>query len=181
MWRYTYNLRGIYETPELADDADVDRERAEEIIAGVRDAGRTILTEYESKRLLAAYGIPTVETEVARSADEAVELAEGFGYPVVLKLNSQTITHKTDVGGVRLNLQDAEEVRGPTRRWSAPSPRVLARGLRRGHRAADGQAWTGTSSSSAAASTRSSGPCCSSARAASSSRSTRTGPSPCRR
>jgi acetyltransferase len=111
MWRYTYNLRGIYETPRFADDAGVDRERAEEIISGVRDAGRTILTEFESKALLAAYGIPTVETRVANSADEAVELAEGFGYPVVLKLNSQTITHKTDVGGVRLNLTDAEEVR----------------------------------------------------------------------
>jgi acetyltransferase len=110
MWRYTYNLRGIYETPELADDADVDRDRAERIVAGVRDAGRTILTEFESKALLSAYGIPTVQTEVARSADEAVELAEDFGYPVVLKLDSNTITHKTDVGGVRLNLVDAEEV-----------------------------------------------------------------------
>jgi acetyltransferase len=111
MWRYTYNLRGIYETPELAGAADVDRERAEEIVAGVRQSGRTILTEFESKALLAAYGIPTVETRLANNADEAVELAERFGYPVVLKLNSQTITHKTDVGGVRLNLMDAEEVR----------------------------------------------------------------------
>jgi acetyltransferase len=111
MWRYTYNLRGIYETPELADDADADLERAERIVAGVRDAGRTILTEFESKALLSAYGIPTVQTEVARSAHEAVELAEDFGYPVVLKLDSNTITHKTDVGGVRLNLMDAKEVR----------------------------------------------------------------------
>ena len=112
MWRYTYNLRGIYETPQLADGPDVDRERAEEIVAGVREGERTILTEFESKALLAAYGIPTVETRVATSADEGVELAECFGYPVVLKLNSQTITHKTDVGGVRLNLQNAGEVRG---------------------------------------------------------------------
>ena len=112
MWRYTYNLRGIYETPELATDGeDIDRELAERIVAGARDAGRTILTEFESKGLLAAYGIPTVETRVARSALEAVELAEHFGYPAVLKLNSPTITHKTDVGGVRLNLQSAEEVR----------------------------------------------------------------------
>jgi acetyltransferase len=111
MWRYTNNLRGIYETPRFADDAGVDRDRAEEIISGVREAGRTILTEFESKALLAAYGIPTVETRVANSADEAVELVESFGYPVVLKLNSQTITHKTDVDGVRLNLMDPEEVR----------------------------------------------------------------------
>jgi acetyltransferase len=112
MWRYTYNLRGIYETPELATDGeDIDRARAESIVAWARDAGRTILTEFESKGLLAAYGIPTVETRIARSAGEAVEFADHFGYPVVLKLNSNTITHKTDVGGVRLNIQDASEVR----------------------------------------------------------------------
>ena len=111
MWRYTYNLRGIYETPELAEETDADRERAEEVIAGARDAGRNILTEFEAKNVLAAYGIPTVQTEVARSAEEAVGLAERMGYPVVLKLDSETITHKTDVGGVRLNLQNADEVR----------------------------------------------------------------------
>jgi acetyltransferase len=112
MWRYTYNLRGIYETPELATGGeDIDRERAESIVVEAREFGRTILTEFESKNLLAAYGIPTVETRVAGSAQEAVDLAERLGYPVVLKINSNTITHKTDVGGVRLNLPDAEEVR----------------------------------------------------------------------
>ncbi len=111
MWKYTYNLRGIYETPEPTGEAGADRERVEEIIGRVRDSGRAILTEFEAKQVLAAYGIPTVETEVARSPDEAVGLAERFGYPVVLKLDSETITHKTDVGGVRLNLKDAEEVR----------------------------------------------------------------------
>ena len=111
MWKYTYNLRGIYETPEPTGDVGRDRERVEEIIGRVRDSTRTILTEFEAKQVLAAYGIPTVETEVARSADEAVELAERFGYPVVLKLDSETITHKTDVGGVRMNLKDAAEVR----------------------------------------------------------------------
>ena len=111
MWKYTYNLRGIYETPEPTGEAGTDRERVERIIGRVRDSGRTILTEFEAKQVLAAYGIPTVETEVTRSADEAVEFAERFGYPVVLKLDSETITHKTDVGGVRLNLKDAVEVR----------------------------------------------------------------------
>ena len=112
MWRYTYNLRSIYETLELATDGeDIDRERAEKIVTEVRAAGRTILTEFESKSLLAAYGIPAVETRIARGAQEAVELAEDLGYPVVLKLDSNTITHKTDVGGVRLNLENAQEVR----------------------------------------------------------------------
>ena len=111
MWKYTYNLRSIYETPEPAEVESADRERVEEIIGRVRDSGRTILTEFEAKQVLAAYGIPTVQTEVARSPGEAVELADRLGYPVVLKLDSETITHKTDVGGVRLNLQDSHEVR----------------------------------------------------------------------
>jgi len=111
MWKYTYNLRSIYETPEPAEVESADRERVEEIIGRVRDSGRTILTEFEAKQVLAAYGIPTVQTEVARSPGEAVELADRLGYPVVLKLDSETITHKTDVGGVRLNLQDSNEVR----------------------------------------------------------------------
>ena len=112
MWRYSYNLRGIYETPEPAAASDTAaHDEVAGILENVRDAGRTILTEYEAKKVLAAYGISTVETEVAHSADEAVELAESFGYPVVLKLDSETITHKTDVGGVRLNLANEAEVR----------------------------------------------------------------------
>ena len=75
-----------------------------------RQNNRTLLTEYESKQLLAAYGIPTVATEIAASAAEAVEIADRLGYPVVLKLHSETITHKTDVGGVKLNLGDAKAV-----------------------------------------------------------------------
>ena len=69
------------------------------------------MTEAESKRLLELYGIPTVPTRVAATEEQAVALAAELGYPVVLKLHSRTITHKTDVGGVRLNLTDAEAVR----------------------------------------------------------------------
>jgi acetyltransferase len=77
----------------------------------VRTSGRTILTEYESKQLLSCYGIPTVETRIAKDQEEAVMAAHAIGYPVVLKLHSETITHKTDVGGVQLNLVDANTVR----------------------------------------------------------------------
>jgi acetyltransferase len=111
MWRYTYNLRGLYETPEFVEEDETDRERAEEVIAEARDEGRTLLTEFEAKELLAAYGIPTVETRIARDAEEAIRHAGEIGYPVVLKLYSETITHKTDVGGVRLGLPDADAVR----------------------------------------------------------------------
>jgi acetyltransferase len=114
MWQYTYNLRTLYETPSLPEDADgkgPDREKAKGILMAARQAGRTILTEAESKGLLAAYGIPTVPTHIAVSPKEAVRLATQVGYPVVLKLHSETITHKSDVGGVQLNLNDAAAVK----------------------------------------------------------------------
>ena len=114
MWRYSYNLRGLYETPVLAGvsgEEAPDRLLAEQIVCRARQSGRTILTEEESKRFLAAYRIPTVETRVARSQEEAVDAAGKIGYPVVLKLHSETITHKTDVGGVRINLADETAVR----------------------------------------------------------------------
>ena len=73
--------------------------------------GRTTLSEPESKELLDAYGIPVAETRVATSVDAAVAAADDIGYPVVVKLVSHTITHKSDVGGVRLDLADADAVR----------------------------------------------------------------------
>ncbi len=114
MWRYSENLRALYETPSIiAEDehGEIDRDKAAAIINDVRKAGRTILTEYESKKLLAAYGIPTVETYVALNENEAVKQAARLGFPVVLKLHSETISHKTDVGGVQLNLRTASAVR----------------------------------------------------------------------
>ncbi|MBD2452527.1 bifunctional acetate--CoA ligase family protein/GNAT family N-acetyltransferase [Nostoc sp. FACHB-87] len=115
MWQSSYNLRGIYETPVLPtvdpQSGIPDRNLVANIIASARQDGRTILTEFESKQILAAYGIPVVETCVATSEDEAVKCAESIGYPVVVKLYSHVITHKTDVGGVQLNLRDAEAVR----------------------------------------------------------------------
>ena len=114
MWRYSENLRSLYETPSAPAQNGHgygDREQAEKIIAEARQAGRTILTEFESKKLLAAYGIPTVETHIARTENDAVKTAARLGFPVVLKLYSETITHKTDVGGVQLNLRTASAVR----------------------------------------------------------------------
>jgi len=115
MWRYSSNLRSLYETPALTP-MTAERHKAEEIIQQARKEGRTILTEFESKQVLAAYGIPIVETIVASTEQEAVAAAEKIGYPVVLKLFSETITHKTDVGGVQLNLKDADAVREAYRR-----------------------------------------------------------------
>jgi len=113
MWKYTYNLRGLYETPVLSDAADSFGQaqfQAKTFLETIRATGRTILTEAESKRVMAMYGIPTVDTRLASDESQAVECAEAIGFPVVLKLNSQTITHKSDVGGVKLNLQNREDV-----------------------------------------------------------------------
>ena len=112
MWRYSYNLKGLYETPTLPQhaDAELKRGKAARILLEAREQGRTLLTEYESKQLLGAYGIPAVETRIAVTEEEAVQAAEAIGYPVVVKLHSYTITHKTDVGGVQLNLRNADDV-----------------------------------------------------------------------
>lgn len=114
MWSYSENLRSLYETPTMADDSnssEIDRPKVDALLHVARKAGRTILTEFESKELLAAYGIPTVETHIARTEADAVKLAAHLGFPVVLKLYSETITHKTEVGGVQLNLRTAAAVR----------------------------------------------------------------------
>src|SRR5580698_2355007 len=141
MWRYSANLQALYETPAAweMEVSDVARSHAASLIEKARARGRTLLTEAESKSLLAAYGIPTVPTQVATSADQAVEAAACLGYPVVLKLHSETITHKTDVGGVRLNLPDeaavraayeaiADAVRGPDFLGVTVQPMIQAEG-----------------------------------------------------
>ena len=114
MWRYTYNLRALYETPVPAgeDIGNNSQTLAAAIIDEARSRGHFLLNEFESKKLLATYGIPTVDTRVARTEEEAVKHAAEIGYPVVLKLFSETITHKTDVGGVKLDLKNEAEVRG---------------------------------------------------------------------
>jgi acetyltransferase len=114
MAQYSDNLRSLYATPMLlADPGDglPERETASHIMKAALKAGRTLLTEPEAKRVVEAYGIPTVKTVMSENEDDAVAVADKMGYPVVLKLYSETITHKTDAGGIQLNLQDARDVR----------------------------------------------------------------------
>ena len=110
---YSENLKSLYETPGLTPDwvRRPLRSHAKELIATARAEGRTTLSEPESKELLDAYGIPVAETRTAATMEEAVKAAEAIGYPVVVKLVSHTITHKSDVGGVRLDLPDEAAVR----------------------------------------------------------------------
>jgi acetyltransferase len=114
MWRYASNLRGLYETPLMTDQPESrvsSRGKVHEILDSVRSSGRTLLTELESKEVLSLYGIPIVETRLARGESEALDAARKIGFPVVLKVHSETLTHKTDVGGVALNLENEEAVR----------------------------------------------------------------------
>lgn len=116
MAQFSENLKLLYETPvSVGDDVPSLPAAAAAILESARAAGRTLLTEFESKQLLASYGIPTVRTEVARSEAEAVQLAVTIGYPAVLKLHSETVTHKSDVGGVHLNLKNEDDVRAAWR------------------------------------------------------------------
>jgi acetyltransferase len=112
MWRYTSNLQALYETPVFAGALPVDGpRRVAEIIATAAKQNRTILTEHESKQILKTYEIPVTDTKVAATSEDAVAIAELLGYPVVLKLHSRAVTHKSDKGGVRLNLQSSQAVR----------------------------------------------------------------------
>jgi acetyltransferase len=105
--QYRRSQELLYEQPAaLPEGWHPNAARVRSIVQQVRAAGRTLLTEFEAKELLACYGIPTVPTRNARSADEAVAEAKALGYPVVVKLWSEIITHKTDAGGVMLNIND---------------------------------------------------------------------------
>jgi acetyltransferase len=110
MWRSSYALRALYETPAAGAEGQADATAATALIEQARAEGRTLLDEAESKRLLAAYGIPTTDTRVAATAAEARAAAAAVGFPVAVKLHSRTITHKTDVGGVKLGLADGDAV-----------------------------------------------------------------------
>ncbi len=81
-----------------------------EVIDNARSQGRTVLTEIESKRVLTEAGIPVAKAHLAQTAREAVQAAEETGFPVVLKIVSPDVTHKSDVGGVKLGLNSAAEV-----------------------------------------------------------------------
>jgi acetyltransferase len=112
MYSYTRNLELLYETPkDVRVDFKLDRKRVKEIFDLIMMERQELLSEAVSKSLLETYGIPVAKPYPARTAEEAVALAERIGYPVVLKLLSPQITHKSDVGGVLLDLRTVEAVR----------------------------------------------------------------------
>jgi acetyltransferase len=112
MYQYRRNIELLYQTPEeLPVDTAPPKRPISVILRGAAWEGRSALTEEEAKRLLKYYGISVVPTHAAATAEEAVARAQAFGYPVVLKILSPDILHKSDAGGVALDIGSDEEVR----------------------------------------------------------------------
>jgi acetyltransferase len=101
--------------PSLNNERVPDVEGARMILESVLGERRSVLTEMESKALLAAFHIPVTRTMLARNPNEALMIASQMGYPVAMKISSAAIAHKSDVGGVALNVHNAQEVRA---RWT---------------------------------------------------------------
>ena len=108
--REYYLLQELKNAP-INDGYKFDKETALEIISKVRAEGRTGLTEEESKSIFKAYGLPVVGAVLVTNEEDAVESAESFGYPIVMKIVSPDILHKSDAGGVKVNINDEVEVR----------------------------------------------------------------------
>ena len=112
MYNYQRNIDLLYETPEeLPVDAAPPKRPIMTILRNAAFENREILTEDEAKRILKYYNFPVVRTAVANTVDEAVRFAQEMGFPVVLKILSPQIVHKSDAGGVILNVNSPIEVR----------------------------------------------------------------------
>lgn len=129
--RYRQSQALLLEAPAAVPQTDQpDARLVRETIARVLAENRPILSEPESKAILAAYGIPVVETRIVRGLHELAPAAREIGYPVVLKILSPDITHKSDVGGVALNIESAEDLQRAAAamllrcRESAPGARI---------------------------------------------------------
>ncbi|CAN5456000.1 bifunctional acetate--CoA ligase family protein/GNAT family N-acetyltransferase [soil metagenome] len=109
--QYRRNQSLLMQVPSAgASEFTPDRAAASAVIRAAQAAGVQMLTEPEAKKLLAAYGIPIVETRTAATVEQAVACAQEIGFPVAVKILSHDITHKSDVGGVALDLETAEAV-----------------------------------------------------------------------
>ncbi len=109
---YARNMATLHETPrDIPVAFTLDRQRLRGVFDTILTEGSEILSENLSKAFLEAYEIPVTKPQLARSAGEAVEIARRQGYPVVMKIHSPQITHKTDVGGVTLDVSSDDAVR----------------------------------------------------------------------
>ena len=106
---YKYNIWKNRPEPQYAE-VKRDKEAALQLVRDHEKRHQSEIVEFQAQEVLRAYGLPTPKTVLARSSDEAVAAAEEIGYPVVLKIASPDISHKSDVGGVKVNLRNATEV-----------------------------------------------------------------------
>jgi len=113
LYNYSRNLELLFETPEERhiQQPDEHQERLKEIIENAKKEKRTLLTEAEAKEFIELYGIKTTRPIFAKNEDESVKIADKIGYPVVMKIQSPQITHKSDSGGVALNLDCEKSIR----------------------------------------------------------------------
>jgi acetyltransferase len=110
MYQYTKSLKTLYETPaDILRDFEPDREAVKNVFLTVAREERSMLSEVEAKQVLSAYDIAVSRTVVATTPEECAKNAEELGFPVVIKIYSHDITHKTDVGGVALNVRSGPE------------------------------------------------------------------------
>ncbi|MBN1685190.1 MAG: bifunctional acetate--CoA ligase family protein/GNAT family N-acetyltransferase [Spirochaetales bacterium] len=110
MYNYSRNLKVLNETPsEIPHEFKPDKAASKKLIEEVIADDRSVMTEYEAKQLLNNYQISVIKHGLATTEAEAIELAEDIGYPLVMKIASPDILHKTDVGGVILNILDRDE------------------------------------------------------------------------
>ncbi len=126
--------------PSVPSDSRADRSAAQAIARQALAEGRDMLSEPETKKILAAYGIPVAQTRIAETVEEAVLCAQAIGFPIAVKILSPDVTHKSDVGGVALDLESGESVRAaamamrkrlqelkPDARWQGFSVQAMAR------------------------------------------------------
>jgi acetyltransferase len=112
MYQYKSNLELLYQTPEeLPVDITPPKRPLMVIMRNVANEGREILNEAEAKTFLEYYNFPVVKTKIARTPDEAANTAQQIGYPVAIKILSPQIVHKTDAGGVALDIHSETELR----------------------------------------------------------------------
>ncbi|MBM3649933.1 MAG: GNAT family N-acetyltransferase, partial [Alphaproteobacteria bacterium] len=125
--QYRRGQRALQRTPASVPQARSDTPLVRSIVAGALEEKRSVLTEPEAKRALAAYGIPVVPTEIVLDAAEAAAAATRIGFPVAVKILSRDITHKSDVGGVALDLASEQAVLDAVRDVTAKAKAFAAK------------------------------------------------------
>mgnify|MGYP000188544642 CR=1 FL=1 len=112
MYQYARNLEMLYETPEdLTLDIGTPKNYLKALTRNAVRAGKTLLSERDSKEFLITYGISSTIPHIAESPESAIMIASEIGYPVVMKISSPDIAHKSDIDGVRLNISSPDEVK----------------------------------------------------------------------